>query len=143
MTTLTQLQGLTTDDLLKEKIRNRSANIGVIGLGYVGLPLSLLFSEEKFRVTGFDIDPKKVETLSQGGSYIVRIPETEIQAAAAHGFQATTDFSKISGMDAVIICVPTPLNDHHEPDLSFISTTAENISSYLRPGQLIVLESTT
>jgi UDP-N-acetyl-D-glucosamine dehydrogenase len=143
MTTLTQLQGLTTDDLLKEKIRNRSANIGVIGLGYVGLPLSLLFSEEKFRVTGFDIDPKKVETLSQGGSYIVRIPETEIQAAAAHGFQATTDFSRISSMDAVIICVPTPLNDHHEPDLSFISTTAENISSYLSPGQLIVLESTT
>jgi UDP-N-acetyl-D-glucosamine dehydrogenase len=84
-----------------------------------------------------------VETLSQGGSYIVRIPETEIQSAIANGFSATTEFPGITGMDAVIICVPTPLNEHHEPDLSFIEATAKMIAPYLRPGQLICLESTT
>jgi len=115
----------------------------VIGLGYVGLPLVLLFSEQDFRITGFDIDPKKIDVLSKGGSYIVRIPETEIQAAQHKGFTATADYSLISSMDAVIICVPTPLNDHHEPDLSFISATAESIAPHLRPGQVIVLESTT
>ena len=80
---------LTTAGLLERRIETRTANIGIIGLGYVGLPLALLFSEQKFRVTGFDIDQKKVETLGRGGSYIVRIPETEIQAAAAQGFNAT------------------------------------------------------
>src|SRR5581483_11757733 len=143
MTPLAQSNTLQSDLLLKDKIKARTANIGVIGLGYVGLPLSLLFSEEKFRVTGFDIDHKKVDTLSQGGSYIVRIPGTEIQQAMIHGFQATADFSRISEMDAVIICVPTPLSDHHEPDLSFITSTAQSIAPYLRAGQLIVLESTT
>src|SRR5215469_11771974 len=105
---------------LANKLDNRTAKIGVIGLGYVGLPLVLLFSEQKFKVTGFDIDQKKVRILSQGGSYIVRIPETEIQAAKAAGFAASSDYAGISQMDAVIICVPTPLDDHHEPDLSFI-----------------------
>jgi UDP-N-acetyl-D-glucosamine dehydrogenase len=143
MTPLAQSNTLQSDLLLKDKIKARTANIGVIGLGYVGLPLSLLFSEEKFRVTGFDIDHKKVDTLSQGGSYIVRIPGTEIQQAMIHGFRATADFSRISEMDAVIICVPTPLSDHHEPDLSFITSTAQSIAPYLRAGQLIVLESTT
>ena len=128
---------------LANKLDNRTAKIGVIGLGYVGLPLVLLFSEEKFKVTGFDIDQKKVHILSQGGSYIVRIPETEIQAAKAAGFAATSDYAGISQMDAVIICVPTPLDDHHEPDLSFIVATAEAIAPHLRAGQLIVLESTT
>jgi len=128
---------------LHKKLENRTARIGIIGLGYVGLPLVLLFSEEKFRVTGFDIDEKKVEVLSQGGSYIVRIPATEIQAAQAAGFTPTSDYSKIAEMDAVLIAVPTPLNDHHEPDLSFIVATAEAIVPHLRPGQLIVLESTT
>jgi UDP-N-acetyl-D-glucosamine dehydrogenase len=130
-------------DSLTTKLENRSARIGVIGLGYVGLPLVLLFSEQGFRITGFDIDKKKVEVLTRGGSYIVRIPETEIQAAKGKGFEATSDYSQISDMDAIIICVPTPLNDHHEPDLSFISATAEAIVPYLRPGQLVVLESTT
>jgi UDP-N-acetyl-D-glucosamine dehydrogenase len=130
-------------DLLISKIETRTARVGVIGLGYVGLPLTLLFSEQGFRVTGFDIDCQKVEKLSAGSSYIVRIPATEIQAANKKGFQATTDFSRISEMDAVIICVPTPLDDHHEPDTSFIEATAKSIAPHLRPGQLIVLESTT
>ncbi len=128
---------------LHTKVENRTARIGVIGLGYVGLPLVLLFSEQKFRVTGFDVDEKKIRILGQGGSYIVRIPETEIVAAKTKGFTATSDYSQISDMDAVIICVPTPLDDHHEPDLSYIAATAESIAPHLRPGQLVVLESTT
>ena len=128
---------------LNKKLGDRTARIGVIGLGYVGLPLVLLFSEQKFRVTGFDIDKTKVDTLTQGGSYIVRVPGMEIQAAQAAGFTATTDYSRIAEMDAVLIAVPTPLNDHHEPDLSFIVATAEAIAPHLRAGQLIVLESTT
>src|SRR5216683_818058 len=130
-------------EALNTKLGNRTARLGVIGLGYVGLPLVLLFSEQKFRVTGFDIDKKKVKTLSEGGSYIVRIPGTEIQSAQAAGFTPTTDYSRISDMDAVIIAVPTPLDDHHEPDLSFIEATAKSIAPHLRPGQLVVLESTT
>ena len=130
-------------EALYSKLEDHTARIGVIGLGYVGLPLVLLFSEQKFRVTGFDIDKTKVETLQGGGSYIVRIPGTEIQAAQAAGFMATADYSRIAEMDAVLIAVPTPLNDHHEPDLSFIVATAEAIAPHLRPGQLIILESTT
>lgn len=134
---------VSSADLLKTKIETRSARIGIIGMGYVGLPLALLFSEEKFRVTGFDIDQEKVKTLNSGRSYIVRIPETEIQAAQGSSFRATSDFAGISNMDVVIICVPTPLNEHHEPDLSFIVATGQNIAPYLRPAQLIILESTT
>src|SRR5215831_1347249 len=132
-----------TADSLATKLENRTARIGVIGLGYVGLPLVLLFSEQDFCITGFDIDTKKIEVLGRGGSYIVRIPETEIQAAKSKGFSATSDYSRISQMDAIIICVPTPLDDHHEPDLSFIAATAEAITPHLRAGQLVVLESTT
>ncbi|MGE5323902.1 MAG: nucleotide sugar dehydrogenase [Actinomycetota bacterium] len=128
---------------LSRKLQDRSARIGVIGLGYVGLPLVLLFSEQKFRVTGFDVDKSKVDTLTKGGSYIVRIPPTEIQSAQAAGFAPTTDYSRIAEMDAVLIAVPTPLNDHHEPDLSFIVATAEAIAPHVRAGQLIILESTT
>jgi UDP-N-acetyl-D-glucosamine dehydrogenase len=130
-------------DSLETKLDNRTARIGVIGLGYVGLPLVLLFSEQDFRITGFDIDDKKIDVLSKGGSYIVRIPETEIQGAKRKGFNATSDYSRIADMDAIIICVPTPLNDHHEPDLSFIAATAESIAPHLRSGQLVILESTT
>jgi UDP-N-acetyl-D-glucosamine dehydrogenase len=128
---------------LCKKLDDRTARVGVIGLGYVGLPLVLLFSEQKFRVTGFDIDTEKVATLARGGSYIVRIPGTEIQAAQAAGFEPTTDYTRIADMDAVLIAVPTPLNQHHEPDLSFIVATAEAIAPHLRAGQLIILESTT
>jgi UDP-N-acetyl-D-glucosamine dehydrogenase len=131
------------DSELLSRIENRAAHVGVIGLGYVGLPLLLLFNEERFPVTGFDIDANKIRVLAEGGSYIYRIPATEIQAATGRGFRATSDYSLIEKMDAVIICVPTPLNDHHEPDMSYIVSTAESIAPHLRAGQLVVLESTT
>ncbi len=127
----------------KTKIQRREARVGIIGLGYVGLPLALLYSEQKFRITGFDIDSRKVETLANGGSYIYRILPEEIQAAKASGFSATSDYARISDMDAIIICVPTPLNEYHEPDLSFITDTTHSIAPHLRAGQLVVLESTT
>ncbi len=127
----------------KQKLDDRTARIGIIGLGYVGLPLALLFNEERFPVTGFDIDPSKVETLNDGRSYIVRISPQEIDHARQSGFRATADYSQIASMDVVLICVPTPLNDYHEPDLSYVTQTAKSIAPYLREGQLIVLESTT
>jgi UDP-N-acetyl-D-glucosamine dehydrogenase len=128
---------------LKTRIETRQARVGIIGLGYVGLPLALLYTEAKFRVTGFDIDQQKVATLTSGGSYIYRIPPTEIQAARSHGFCATGEFSSLTEMDAIIICVPTPLDEYREPDLSFITNTAKAIAPYLRAGQLVILESTT
>jgi UDP-N-acetyl-D-glucosamine dehydrogenase len=128
---------------LKNKIQQREARVGIIGLGYVGLPLALLYSEQKFRVTGFDIDARKVEMLGKGASYIYRIAAEEIQAAKSNGFSATSDYSRLTEMDAVIICVPTPLNEYHEPDLSFITDTTHSIAPHLRAGQLVVLESTT
>ncbi len=128
---------------LKKKMEDRDARIGIIGMGYVGLPLALLFSNERYQVTGFDIEAGKVKTLNQGGSYIVRIPPAEIQAAQKAGFRATSDYAEIAGMDAVIICVPTPLNEYHEPDLSFVTNTIESIAPFVHDGQLIILESTT
>jgi UDP-N-acetyl-D-glucosamine dehydrogenase len=128
---------------LKSKIEHRKARVAVIGLGYVGLPLALLYTEEKFPVTGFDIDARKISTLDQGGSYIFRIPAPEIQAAKAKGFSATADYSRLTEMDAIIICVPTPLNEYHEPDLSYITDTAKSIAPHLRAGHLVILESTT
>jgi len=130
-------------DQIESKMASRSARVGVIGLGYVGLPLSLLFVGQGFPVTGFDIDQRKVETLEAGKSYIYRIPEEEIQEARAKRFVPTSDFSLLKEMDAIIICVPTPLDEHHEPDLSFITNTAHAIAPYLQAGQLIILESTT
>ena len=128
---------------LKTKIEQRQARIAVIGMGYVGLPLALLYSEQGFRVTGFDIDERKVSTLNAGGSYIFRITVPEIQRARSQGLSATSDYSQLRQMDAVIICVPTPLNEYHEPDLSYITGTAESIAPHLQPGQLVILESTT
>jgi len=128
---------------LKKKISAREAKVGVIGLGYVGLPLALLYTGQNFPVTGFDIDQRKVDALTAGKSYIYRIPEEEIQEARAKRLVATSDFSKLAEMDAIIICVPTPLDEYHEPDLSFITNTAHAIAPYLQAGQLIVLESTT
>ena len=128
---------------LKSKIEQRQARIAVIGMGYVGLPLALLYSEQGFRVTGFDIDERKVSTLNAGGSYIFRITVPEIQRARSQGLSATSDYSQLRQMDAVIICVPTPLNEYHEPDLSYITGTAESIAPHLQPGQLVILESTT
>lgn len=141
MTTCTGAVSLFSQ--LKTRIDARQARIGIIGLGYVGLPLALLYTEENFRVTGFDIDQHKVATLNTGGTYIYRIPPTEVQAASLHGFCATADFSSLTDMDAIIICVPTPLDEYREPDLSFITNTAKAIAPHLRAGQLVVLESTT
>lgn len=141
MSTCTSAPSLISE--LKDRIDARQARVGVIGLGYVGLPLALLYTEAKFRVTGFDIDQHKVATLGSGGSYIYRIPPTEIQAARSRGFSATADFSTLTEMDAIIICVPTPLDEYREPDLSFIRNTADTIAPHLRAGQLVVLESTT
>jgi UDP-N-acetyl-D-glucosamine dehydrogenase len=138
--TLTSLD--RTADMM-QKIETRQARIGIVGMGYVGLPLALLFSDAKFRVTGFDIDSRKVDTLNQGGSYIVRILSREIQVAREAGFTATSDYSQIAAMDVVIICVPTPLNEYHEPDLSYITGTVTSISPHIHDGQLIILESTT
>lgn len=128
---------------LKSKIEQRQARVAVIGLGYVGLPLALLYSEQGFPVTGFDIDQRKVSTIAAGGSYIFRIPAPEIQKARSQGFSATADYTQLEQMDAIIICVPTPLNEYHEPDLSYITGTAEALAPHLQPGQLVVLESTT
>jgi UDP-N-acetyl-D-glucosamine dehydrogenase len=138
--TLTVLDRTTE---IKHRIERREARIGIVGMGYVGLPLALLFSEERFAITGFDIDSRKVDTLNEGGSYIVRIPSTEIQSAQRNGFAATTDYGKIAQMDVVIICVPTPLNEYHEPDLSYVTGTVSSIAPYLQERQVIILESTT
>ena len=128
---------------LKQKIESRQAQVGIVGMGYVGLPLALLYSGQRFRVTGFDIEPRKVATLNSGGSYIVRILPSEIQEAQKAGFRATADYSEIAELDAVIICVPTPLDEYHEPDLSYITETVKSLAPWLHEDQLIVLESTT
>jgi UDP-N-acetyl-D-glucosamine dehydrogenase len=125
------------------KIESREARIGIVGMGYVGLPLALLYSGQRFKVTGFDIEARKVATLNAGGSYIVRILPGEIQQAQKAGFRATSDYSEIAQMDAVIICVPTPLDEYHEPDLSYITETVKSLAPWLHQDQLIVLESTT
>jgi UDP-N-acetyl-D-glucosamine dehydrogenase len=128
---------------LKNNIQQKNATIGVIGMGYVGLPLAIRFSEEGFPVVGFDIDKEKVNLLNVGKSYIKHIKEVDITAMANNGFTATLDFSQISNVDAIIICVPTPLGIHNEPDLSFIHGTLENIKPHLKENQLLILESTT
>ena len=130
--------------LLERKLEDKTAQVGVIGLGYVGLPLALLFAREGFSTTGFDIDPAKVEKLERGESYISHIPPKAIaEEVERKHFRATDDFVALAAMDACLVCVPTPLDEHREPDLSYIRNTAEEISAHLRPGQLIVLESTT
>ena len=125
------------------RVEARETQIAIIGLGYVGLPLALLFSEERFRVTGFDIDAEKVATLNDGRSYIHRIEPEHIAAARAAGFRATTDFSELRECDAILICVPTPLHPDHTPDMSFVTSTVEALAPHTHAGQLIVLESTT
>jgi UDP-N-acetyl-D-glucosamine dehydrogenase len=127
---------------LISKIQNRDACIAVIGLGYVGLPLVIRFSEKGFKVIGFDIDEEKVQELNDGESYLRHIPASAIAAAADNGFTATSDWEKISDCDAILICVPTPLNPQKEPDLQYIRGTVDFIKSHLRAGQLLILEST-
>ena len=125
------------------RVHARSARIGIVGLGYVGLPLTLLFSQEKFNVTGFDIDAAKVARLNAGESYIHRIEPSHIQEAQKSGFSATSDFARIAELDAILICVPTPLHEDHSPDMSYVVSTMEALAPHLRAGQLVVLESTT
>jgi UDP-N-acetyl-D-glucosamine dehydrogenase len=129
---------------LPSKINDRSAHVGVIGLGYVGLPVLAAFHRAGFNVIGFDIDPAKIEALHRGENYLKHLGKTLIHDMKSAGrFDATVDFSRLTEPDAILICVPTPLGAHREPDLSFVRKSAEAIALRLRPGQLIVLESTT
>ncbi|MBZ0271066.1 nucleotide sugar dehydrogenase [bacterium] len=124
-------------------MKNDRAVVGVVGLGYVGLPLALAFVERGLGVLGFDIDAAKVAAIERGDSYIAYLPAARVAAALGAGLSATTDFSRASECDALLMAVPTPLTRHREPDLSFVERTAEQIAPHLRAGQLVVLESTT
>lgn len=129
---------------LSDKIARREFLLGIIGLGYVGLPLSLTFLRKKIPVLGFDLDPQKVEKLQAGTSYIKHIPSDELAGFVSRGnFAATSDFSRLNEPDILLICVPTPLTQNREPDTQYIENTARSIAAVLRPGQLVVLESTT
>lgn len=130
------------ENLLK-KIEDRSAVIGIVGLGYVGLPLMLRYSEVGFRVLGIDIDDEKVTRLNKGESYIEHIQASAIAQARRRGFEATVDFARSAEADALVICVPTPLNRYREPDLGFVLGTMDSLAPHLRRGQIVSLESTT
>lgn len=129
-------------DHLMQAIRNRTAQVGVIGLGYVGLPLAVTTAKAGFRVTGFDVDPSKPARLGQGDSYIEAVSAADLAMVRAW-FAATTDFASLVDMDVVVICVPTPLTSQREPDLSFVRSTCDVIAAHLTPATLVVLESTT
>ncbi|MBV1789400.1 UDP-N-acetyl-D-glucosamine 6-dehydrogenase [Marinobacterium sp. D7] len=126
-----------------EKLQTKEAVIGIAGLGYVGLPLMLRYNSIGYRVLGIDIDAEKVGRLNSGSSYIEHIPSASIAAARQSGFEATTDFSRAAECDALIMCVPTPLNKYREPDISFVINTMDALKPYLRAGQVVSLESTT
>lgn len=134
----------TIEQQLVEKIQKKTASIGVIGLGYVGLPLALAFSSSSYQVVGFDIDEEKVQCIKNGKSYIKHIKDEQIKLFVDDGFfNTTTDFSLIEQVDVIILCLPTPLNKYKEPDLSFITRTMDKILPYLKKGQVLSLESTT
>ena len=127
-----------------KKIKNKSAFVGIVGMGYVGLPLGLAFAAKKINVLGFDLDEKKINLLNKGKGYLKHISDSKIKKAVDSGYlKATTDFSRLPEVDAILICVPTPLTKHREPDMSFVESTSKTIAKYLRKGQLVVLESTT
>lgn len=126
-----------------DRLDNRTGVIGIVGLGYVGLPLALRFTQVGYRVLGFDIAAEKVEELNAGRSQIEHIPHAMVQAARESGFEATADFSRTPEVDALILCVPTPLNKYREPDLSFVVDTVESLVPHMREGQVMSLESTT
>ncbi|WP_159947192.1 nucleotide sugar dehydrogenase [Rhizobium sp. 18065] len=128
---------------LIESLNAKQATIGIVGLGYVGLPLLLRYCEVGYKVVGFDIDRDKVDKLLAGKSYIEHIPDNSVARAIEQGFDATTDFSRASEVDALILCVPTPLNKYREPDLSFVMNTVEALAPHMRQGQIVSLESTT
>ena len=128
---------------LKKIISSRKATIGIIGLGYIGLPLVHRFSCEGFNVIGIDVSKDKVKELNKGSSYIQHLPSILVKESIENGFKASTDFSLVEKMDVIIICVPTPLSANKDPDLSYITNAVEQINPYLRKGQVISLESTT
>jgi len=128
---------------LIEKFKSKKAVIGILGLGYVGLPLMLRYSELGFKVIGFDIDEYKVNKLNDGESYIKHISSDKLKQANEAGFEAVTDFSRAVEVDALILCVPTPLNKYREPDLSYVIATMDQVVPYLREGHVVSLESTT
>lgn len=128
---------------LIERFSGKTATIGIVGLGYVGLPLVLRYAEVGYKVIGFDIDPQKVEKLKVGTSYIKHIGADRLAAAISSGFEPTTDFGRASEVDALVLCVPTPLDDHREPDLSFVIDTVDALLPHLRANQIMSLESTT
>ena len=128
---------------LEQKIKSRQASVGVIGLGYVGLPVAQAFTSQGFPVIGFDVDAEKVEMLSAGKTYLRHIGDEVIVEMLKSAFEPTCDYGRLPEADAVLICVPTPLGRHEEPDVSYIEGAAESIAEHMRPGQLIVLESTT
>src|SRR6202167_1368925 len=131
-------------DRKPEFFKGAQLKVGIIGCGYVGLPLALRFAEAGHKVTGFDTDPNKVSMLNAGKSYIEHIQQTKIQQFVnSKHFSATNDFAKLKEVDAIIICVPTPLDERREPDLSYVEQTALAIQPNLQKGQLVVLESTT
>lgn len=128
---------------LIQKLETKTATIGIVGLGYVGLPLALRYSEVGYKVIGFEIDAQKVQKLLNNETYIKHIKANDIKRMRTNGFTPTTDFSLISQVDAIILCVPTPLNKYREPDLSFVINTTEDILPYLKSNQILSLESTT
>lgn len=140
----TTLKQRTPVQVLEDRFRQKQALIGVIGLGYVGLPICIAAAEVGSRVLGFDVDPGKPETLAKGKSYLKHIPDNRIRPLVKQNlFDSTTNFDRLSEPDALLICVPTPIDAHLDPDLSYVVATGEQIASRLRPGQLVILESTT
>lgn len=143
MPILLDLWAFRMNSELIAKLDRKTATIGIVGLGYVGLPLMLRYCEVGYKIVGFDIDQSKVDALKAGKSYIEHISAESIQWALAHNFDATTDFSRTAEVDALILCVPTPLNKYREPDLSFVLNTVESVLPYLHAGMIVSLESTT
>lgn len=130
------------NELIK-KLKAKTAVIGIVGMGYVGLPLAIRYAEVGYPVIGFDVDDEKVKKLKEGKTYIKHIPDSAVLSAVENGCDATTDFSRASDTDALILCVPTPLDKHREPDLSYVIDTLESLLPFMRKGQVISLESTT
>ncbi|MEO6965921.1 MAG: nucleotide sugar dehydrogenase, partial [Acidobacteriaceae bacterium] len=130
-------------DALTRTIQDHTGHVGVVGLGYVGLPLAMLFAKAGFPVTGFDVDRSKVNKLNAGSSYIQRILPEEIAQLRETGFEASAEYSDVTKMQVIIICVPTPLDEHQGPDLRYIEDTARSLGPHIRSGQLVILESTT
>ena len=131
-------------EALLKSLRDRTAQIGILGLGYVGLPLAAAFGEAGFQVTGIDPDQRKIDSISKGDSYIQDVPSKQISSLMSMGrFSATTDFAALRNCDAVSICVPTPLRKTGDPDMSFIISATDELAKFIHPGMIIVLESTT